>query len=81
MKHLEWSLCRSGLVFLDKDMRELMGQEVMSEHQLERDISSKNKLNVSLEITHNKVWEETLRARYKILTVMLIDQYMQASCS
>jgi hypothetical protein len=60
-------------------MRELMGQEVMSEHQLERDISSKNKLNVSLEITHNKVWEETLRARYKILTVMLIDQYMQAS--
>jgi hypothetical protein len=53
----------------------------MSEHQLERDISSKNKLNVRLDITPNKVWEETLRARYKILTVMLIDQYMQASCS
>jgi hypothetical protein len=62
-------------------MRELMGQEGMSEHQLERDVSSKNKLNVCLEITPNKVWEETLRARYKILTRMLIDQYMQASCS
>ncbi len=57
-----------------------MGREGMSEHQLERDISSKNKLNVHLEISPNKVWEETLRARYEILTVMLIDQYMQASC-
>jgi hypothetical protein len=57
-----------------------VGQEGMSEHQLERDISSKNKLNVRLESTPNKVWEETLRAGYK-MTVMLIDQYMQASCS
>ncbi len=36
-----------------------MGQEGMSEHQLEGDISSKIKLNVRLEITRNKVWEET----------------------
>jgi len=62
-------------------MRESVGREGMSEHQLEKDISSKNKLNVFLESTSNKVWEETLRAGYKIVTVMLIDQYMQASCS
>ncbi len=80
MKHLEWSLCPSGSVLLDKDMRESVGREGMSEHKLERDISRKNKLNVRLESTPNKVWEETLRAGYKV-TVMLIDQYMQASCS
>ncbi len=62
-------------------MRESVGREAMSEHQLERDISSKNKLNVRPESTSNEVWEETLRAGYKIMTVMLIDQYMQASCS
>jgi hypothetical protein len=35
-------------------MRESVGQEGMSEHQLERDISSKNKLNVRLESTSTK---------------------------
>ncbi len=40
-------------------MRESMGKEGMSEHQLEGDISSKNKLNVRIEITRYKVWEET----------------------